>query len=179
MNKLLDKYLGVCFFLISIIFSLFVIKDKRNVYIYKYYEVKNNENKVKMATKDIEDITREKIKLEKDFLLINNRKKELKENIDKFCITDNEFKKIMYNLANKANLQLEKITDKKTLDNLVGYKLNYSNICLKGDLIGLGKFLYYLNKIPYHIDTKYFSLSIKGTKQVINLGYVENGDLNE
>lgn len=179
MNKYLDKYMGICFVFLSIILSLIIFNSKRNKYLHKYYELENNISKVKLCENRLKELNVEKIELEKRNLILNSKKKLLIENLNEYVINDNEFKKIMYNLLDKANLKLVDITQMKTVDNLVGYKLNYSNICINGDLIGLGKFLYYLNKIPYHIDTKYFSLSIKGTKQILNLGYVENGDKNE
>lgn len=179
MNKYLDKYIGFCFLFLSIIFSLIVFKDKHYKYITKYYENQNLLNKIKLCEQNIIDLNNNKKELEKKVLVNNEKIEHLKNELDVYSITENEFKKIMYNLSNKAGLNLIDITLKNKIDTTYNYNLNYSNVCLKGDLISLGKFLYYLNKIPFYIDTKYFSLSIKADKQILNLGYVEKGDLNE
>lgn len=179
MNKYLDKYIGLFFIFLSIIFSLILFQDKRNKYIHKYYEMQNNISKIKMCENSLKELEDEKKQLEKNLLNLNDQKKVVIEKLNEYAINDNEFKKIIYSFVKKSNLKLEEITEKKAVDNLLGYKLNYVNVCTNGDLVSLGKLLYYLNKIPYHVDTKYFTLSVKGTKQILNLGYVEYGDSHE
>lgn len=173
MTKYIEKYIGICFITLSIFSSVLIFNTKKTKYMTKFLYNKNILNNIKADELQINDLVNEKNSLETKVIENNNKISDIKNKLEDYVITEDEFKKIMYSLASKSGLKLIKITKKQQFSNFFEYSLCYSNVQLKGDLSSLGRFLYYINHIPKHIDTSKFSLSVNQDNQILNLGYIE------
>lgn len=179
MNKQLENYIGLIFFSFSVLISIYLMNTAYNKYKIKGYEKLDIINKLKINEDEIKDLKSTKKELEDKIVNYQDSLNNKKDMLATYELSDNDFKKIMYKLAQTSGLRLINMTKKQKISNFFDYKLYYSNIKLKGDLISLGKFLYYINKIPYHIDTEKFTLNISGDVQILNLGYLQKGDEND
>lgn len=86
---------------------------------------------------------------------------------------------MIYKFSNDSGLVLEDITNEQKLRTYFDYSLLYVSIKLKGDLVSLSKFIYMIQNANKYIDGSKFSMTVTSNSFILNLGYINNGDIND
>ena len=105
MTKYIEKYIGICFITLSIFSSVLIFNTKKTKYMTKFLYNKNILNNIKADELQIKDLVNEKNSLETKVIENNNKISDIKNKLEDYVITEDEFKKIMYSLASKSVIQ--------------------------------------------------------------------------
>ena len=167
------KYL---LFVLILILSIFLFqKYEKRTEIKKLSDILTNEKNE--ITKKIEDennknLERQKI-TEQQLLEINNISLSLNSNTLK---SETEFKKMIYLFSRESGLEIKEIGKAENIWKKEKYSLKYIFFTFQGDLLGMTKFLYFINKGKVYTDMSKSYIELTKDKFKISLGYLEKNN---
>ncbi len=167
------KYLLLLLILILSIF-LFQKYEKRSE-VKKLSDVLTNEkNEITKKIEDENNKILEKQKLAEEQLLeINNISLSLDSNTLK---SETEFKKMIYLFSRESGLEIKEIGKAENIWKKKKYSLKYIFFTFQGDLLGMTKFLYFINKSKVYTDMSKSYIELTKDKFKISLGYLEKNN---
>lgn len=167
------KYLLLLLILILSIF-LFQKYEKRSE-VKKLSDVLTNEkNEITKKIEDENNKILEKQKLAEEQLLeINNISLSLDSNTLK---SETEFKKMIYLFSRESGLEIKEIGKAENIWKKEKYSLKYIFFTFQGDLLGMTKFLYFINKSKVYTDMSKSYIELTKDKFKISLGYLEKNN---
>ena len=86
---------------------------------------------------------------------------------------ETEFKKIIYLFSEESGLDLREIGKAEYVWKKDNYSLKYFFFTFEGDLTGMAKFLYFINKSKIYIDMTKSYIELTRDSFKISLGYLE------
>lgn len=89
---------------------------------------------------------------------------------------ETEFKKMIYLFSEKSNLYLKEIGKAESIWEKGDYSLKYIFFTFEGDLTGITKFLYLINKNILYIDMSKSYIELTRDSFKISLGYLERNE---
>ena len=180
MDKNMEKYIDYAVILLTFLFSIMFFNDKRQKYNKSMYELNLLKKEILNKNIDLKNLYNKNDKINSEIEKENEKIKKELDYIDKnYSISSNEFKKIIYTFSNKSGLVLDDITNEQKIRTYFNYSLSYVGIKLKGDLISLSKFIYFIQNASKYIDGSKFSMLITSKSFILNIGYINNGDKND
>ena len=167
------KYLLLVLILILSIF-LFQKYEKRSE-VKKLSDILTNEkNEITKKIEDENNKILEKQKLAEEQLLeINNISLSLDSNTLK---SETEFKKMIYLFSRESGLEIKEIGKAENIWKKEKYSLKYIFFTFQGDLLGMTKFLYFINKSKVYTDMSKSYIELTRDKFKISLGYLEKNN---
>ena len=164
------KYLLLVLILILSIF-LFQKYEKRSE-VKKLSDILTNEkNEITKKIEDENNKILEKQKITEEQLLeINNISLSLDSNTLK---SETEFKKMIYLFSRESGLEIKEIGKAENIWKKEKYSLKYIFFTFQGDLLGMTKFLYFINKSKVYTDMSKSYIELTRDKFKISLGYLE------
>ncbi len=167
------KYLLLVLILILSIF-LFQKYEKRSE-VKKLSDILTNEkNEITKKIEDENNKTLEKQKITEEQLLeINNISLSLDSNTLK---SETEFKKMIYLFSRESGLEIKEIGKAENIWKKEKYSLKYIFFTFQGDLLGMTKFLYFINKSKVYTDMSKSYIELTRDKFKISLGYLEKNN---
>ena len=167
------KYLLLVLILILSIF-LFQKYEKRSE-VKKLSDILTNEkNEITKKIEDENNKTLEKQKITEEQLLeINNISLSLDSNTLK---SETEFKKMIYLFSRESGLEIKEIGKAENIWKKEKYSLKYIFFTFQGDLLGMTKFLYFINKSKVYTDMSKSYIELTKDKFKISLGYLEKNN---
>lgn len=180
MNKNMEKYIDYALILLAFVFLVMFLNDKRQRYNTSIYELNVLKKDILNKNIELENLYDKNNKINNEIEKENRKiKKELDEIDKNYSLSSNEFKKMIYKFSNDSGLVLEDITNEQKLRTYFDYSLLYVGIKLKGDLVSLSKFIYMIQNANKYIDGSKFSMTVTSNSFILNLGYINNGDIND
>lgn len=171
--KKIDKYLSIVIIIFSIFLIFMFITTNKEKYKAKNIQLIKMKREIENYNREIFSIDEQISKKENILSTKIEEIKILKNKIDdNKCININEFKKIIYSLTEIAKIDLKQITKEQNIKFFLDYKLVNVNIELNGNLLSLGKFLYYMDKLERYIDTGRFYMKLNEKSFVIGISYL-------
>ena len=167
------KYLLLVLILILSIF-LFQKYEKRSE-VKKLSDILTNEkNEIKKKNEDENNKILEKQMITEEQLLeINNISLSLDSNTLK---SETEFKKMIYLFSRESGLEIKEIGKAENIWKKEKYSLKYIFFTFQGDLLGMTKFLYFINKSKVYTDMSKSYIELTRDKFKISLGYLEKNN---
>ena len=167
------KYLLLVLILILSIF-LFQKYEKRSE-VKKLSDILTNEkNEITKKIEDENNKILEKQKITEEQLLeINNISLSLDSNTLK---SETEFKKMIYLFSRESGLEIKEIGKAENIWKKEKYSLKYIFFTFQGDLLGMTKFLYFINKSKVYTDMSKSYIELTRDKFKISLGYLEKNN---
>ena len=167
------KYLLLVLILILSIF-LFQKYEKRSE-VKKPSDILTNEkNEITKKIEDENNKILEKQKITEEQLLeINNISLSLDSNTLK---SETEFKKMIYLFSRESGLEIKEIGKAENIWKKEKYSLKYIFFTFQGDLLGMTKFLYFINKSKVYTDMSKSYIELTRDKFKISLGYLEKNN---
>ena len=167
------KYLLLVLILILSIF-LFQKYEKRSE-VKKLSDILTNEkNEITKKIEDENNKILEKQKITEEQLLeINNISLSLDSNTLK---SETEFKKMIYLFSRESGLEIKEIGKSENIWKKEKYSLKYIFFTFQGDLLGMTKFLYFINKSKVYTDMSKSYIELTKDKFKISLGYLEKNN---
>ena len=167
------KYLLLVLILILSIF-LFQKYEKRSE-VKKLSDILTNEkNEITKKIEDENNKILEKQKITEEQLLeINNISLSLDSNTLK---SETEFKKMIYLFSRESGLEIKEIGKAENIWKKEKYSLKYIFFTFQGDLLGMTKFLYFINKSKVYTDMSKSYIELTKDKFKISLGYLEKNN---
>jgi hypothetical protein len=86
---------------------------------------------------------------------------------------ETEFKKVIYLFSEESGLDLREIGKAESIWKKDAYSLKYIFFTFEGDLAGMAKFLYFINKSKVYIDMTKSYIELTRDSFKISLGYLE------
>ena len=160
------------FFLSAVlIIFLFQKYEKRSELTDNYNILLNEKNELeeKLSRTNKENLQK-KANSEEQLKKINNITAALDSSTLK---NETEFKKIIYLFSEASGLDLREIGKAEYIWKKDGYSLKYIFFTFEGDLTGMAKFLYFINKSKIYIDTTKSYIELTRDSFKISLGYLE------
>lgn len=180
MDKNMGEYIDYAVILLTFVFSIMFFNDKRQKYNTSMYELNVLKKEILNKNIDLKNLYDKNDKINSEIEKENKKIEKELDDIDKhYSISSNEFKKIMYTFSNESGLVLDDITNEQKIRTYFNYSLSYVGIKLKGDLISLSKFIYLIQNASKYIDGSKFSMLITSNSFILNIGYINNGDIND
>ena len=171
MNKNIEKYIDYAVILLAFVFSVMFLNDKRQRYNTSIYELNVLKKDILNKNIELKNLYDKNNKINNEIEKENRKiKKELDEIDKNYSLSSNEFKKMIYKFSNDSGLVLRTYFD---------YSLLYVGIRLKGDLVSLSKFIYMIQNASKYIDGSKFSMIVTSNSFILNLRYINNGDIND
>ena len=152
------------------------------IFLFQKYEIrtelKNNYNILLNEKNELEEKlthadkenSQKKIDSEKQLKTINNVTLTLDSSTLK---NETEFKKIIYLFSEESGLDLREIGKAEYIWKKESYSLKYIFFTFEGDLTGMAKFLYFINKSKIYIDMTKSYIELTRDSFKISLGYLE------
>ena len=167
------KYLLLVLILVLSIF-LFQKYEKRSE-VKKLSDILTNEkNEITKKIEDENNKILEKQKITEEQLLeINNISLSLDSNTLK---SETEFKKMIYLFSRESGLEIKEIGKAENIWKKEKYSLKYIFFTFQGDLLGMTKFLYFINKSKVYTDMSKSYIELTRDKFKISLGYLEKNN---
>ena len=167
------KYLLLVLILILSIF-LFQKYEKRSE-VKKLSDILTNEkNEITKKIEDENNKILEKQKITEEQLLeINNISLSLDSNTLK---SETEFKKMIYLFSRESGLEIKEIGKAENIWKKEKYSLKYIFFTFQCDLLGMTKFLYFINKSKVYTDMSKSYIELTRDKFKISLGYLEKNN---
>ena len=165
-----DKYILLIFSSVLTIF-LFQKYEKKN-------EIKNSSDILINEKNEMEEKLRQTLE---DNIQKKKSSEEQLEKINNISLTLNsstlknetEFKKIIYLFSEESGLDLREIGKAEYIWKKDNYSLKYIFFTFEGDLAGMTKFLYFINKSKIYIDMTKSYIELTRDSFKISLGYLE------
>ena len=165
-----NKY--ILLFLSAVLLIFLFQKYERRTELKNNYNIllnEKNELEEKLTHADKEN-SQKKIDLEKQLKVINNVALTLDSSTLK---NETEFKKIIYLFSEESGLDLREIGKAEYIWKKESYSLKYIFFTFEGDLTGMAKFLYFINKSKIYIDMTKSYIELTRDSFKISLGYLE------
>ena len=163
-------------------YPLLILSAVLLIYLYQKYEktteLKNNYtvllNEKSESGKKLEEANEENIQKK----IISDEQMDKMNNIIltlDFSTLKNEteFKKIIYLFSEESGLDLREIGKAEYVWKKDSYSLKYIFFTFEGDLTGMTKFLYFINKSKIYIDMTKSYIELTRDSFKISLGYLE------
>ena len=174
LNQITRKqYLLLVLILILSIF-LFQKYEKRSE-VKKLSDILTNEkNEITKKIEDENNKILEKQKITEEQLLeINNISLSLDSNTLK---SEKKKKKMIYLFSRESGLEIKEIGKAENIWKKEKYSLKYIFFTFQGDLLGMTKFLYFINKSKVYTDMSKSYIELTRDKFKISLGYLEKNN---
>ena len=159
--------------ILSIVLIIFLYQkyEKRTELKNNYTILFNEKNELEEKLQQAYEINAQK-KADSDEQLskINNITKTLDFSTLK---NETEFKKIIYLFSEESSLDLREIGKAEYIWKKDSYSLKYIFFTFEGDLTGMTKFLYFINKSKIYIDMTKSYIELTRDSFKISLGYLE------
>ncbi len=165
-----NKY--ILLFLSAVLLIFLFQKYERRTELKNNYNIllnEKNELEEKLTHADKEN-SQKKIDSEKQLKTINNVTLTLDSSTLK---NETEFKKIIYLFSEESGLDLREIGKAEYIWKKESYSLKYIFFTFEGDLTGMAKFLYFINKSKIYIDMTKSYIELTRDSFKISLGYLE------
>lgn len=165
-----DKYIPLIFSAVLMIF-LFQKYEKKKEIKNSSTILINEKNEMEEKLRQISDDNIQKKKNSEEQLeKINNISLTLNSSTLK---NETEFKKIIYLFSEESSLDLREIGKAEYIWKKDNYSLKYIFFTFEGDLAGMTKFLYFINKSKIYIDMTKSYIELTRDSFKISLGYLE------
>ncbi|MDR2878884.1 MAG: hypothetical protein LBV03_03120 [Fusobacteriales bacterium] len=165
-----NKY--AVFFLSAVLLILLFQKYERRTELKNNYNIllnEKNELEEKLILTNKENYQK-KADSEEQLKIINNIALTLNSSTLK---NETEFKKIIYLFSEESGLDLREIGKAEYIWKKESYSLKYIFFTFEGDLTGMTKFLYFINKSKVYIDMTKSYIELTRDSFKISLGYLE------
>ena len=162
--------------LLVLILSIFLFqKYEKRTEVKKLSDILTNEkNEITKKIEDENNKILEKQKITEEQLLeINNISLSLDSNTLK---SETEFKKMIYLFSRESGLEIKEIGKAENIWKKEKYSLKYIFFTFQGDLLGMTKFLYFINKSKVYTDMSKSYIELTRDKFKISLGYLEKNN---
>ena len=159
-----------------LILSIFLFqKYEKRSEVKKLSDILTNEkNEITKKIEDENNKILEKQKITEEQLLeINNISLSLDSNTLK---SETEFKKMIYLFSRESGLEIKEIGKAENIWKKEKYSLKYIFFTFQGDLLGMTKFLYFINKSKVYTDMSKSYIELTRDKFKISLGYLEKNN---
>ena len=162
--------------LIIIILSIFLFqKYEKRIEVNKLTDILISEKReltLKIEDENKKNLEKQKF-IEEQLLEISALSLSLNSNTLK---NETEFKKMIYLFSRESGLEIKEIGKAENIWKKEKYSLKYIFFTFQGDLLGMAKFLYYINKSKIYTDTSKSYIELTRDKFKISLGYLEKNN---
>ena len=162
--------------LIIIILSIFIFqKYEKRIEVNKLTDILISEKReltLKIEDENKKNLEKQKF-IEEQLLEISALSLSLNSNTLK---NETEFKKMIYLFSRESGLEIKEIGKAENIWKKEKYSLKYIFFTFQGDLLGMAKFLYYINKSKIYTDTSKSYIELTRDKFKISLGYLEKNN---
>lgn len=165
-----SKYI---FFILCIILTIFLFQkfEKREELKNNYTILLNENNELNERLKLADGENKQKKKNSEEQL---NKINDITQILDTDILkNESEFKKIIYLFSEESGLDLREIGKAEYIWKKDRYSLKYIFFTFEGDLAGMTKFLYFINKSKVYIDMTKSYIELARDSFKISLGYLE------
>ncbi len=165
-----NKY-TLLFLSVVLLIFLFQKYERRTELKNNYNILLNEKNELKEKLRHVnEENSQKKTESEEQLKTINNITLNLNSSTLK---NETEFKKIIYLFSEESGLDLREIGKAEYIWKKESYSLKYIFFTFEGDLAGMTKFLYFINKSKVYIDMTKSYIELTRDSFKISLEYLE------